>query len=112
MSKRQQLKEQRRRQSMISNFMWGAVVVILVAIVGYIIWSSISAPAAATSTATPASAASDLSTPSTTLIGEAVPIGPTDRNHIDKDTDPGPYSSDPPTSGHHYPIWLDAGFYD
>jgi hypothetical protein len=32
--------------------------------------------------------------------------------HVDEGTDPGPYNSDPPTSGRHYANEYDAGFYD
>src|SRR5258706_6321566 len=45
------------------------------------------------------------------MLGEAVAVN-SDRSHITKDSDPGQYSTNPPTSGHHYPTWLDAGFYD
>lgn len=43
-------------------------------------------------------------------VGEAVAILPAD--HVDPGTDPGPYNSDPPTSGRHYPAEYNAGFYD
>ena len=95
MSKRQQLKEQRRRQSRVSNLVWGAGLLILVAIVGYFIWNSLST--AATSITSP--------------VGQVMPVG-SDRGHITDGSDPGPYSTNPPTSGHHYPTWLDAKFYD
>lgn len=107
MSKRQQLKEQRRRQNRISTIAWGAGLVILFAVVGYFIWRSTSAPANSSTTGTPGAA----STLPAGLIGEAVPVG-SDRGHIDEGTDPGQYSTNPPTSGHHYPVWMDAGFYD
>jgi hypothetical protein len=94
MSKRQQLKEQRQRQNRISKLLWGSGLVILVAIVGYFIWSSLSSPTA-------------LIGP----VGEAVAVDP-DRGHITDGSDPGPLTTNPPTSGHHYPTWLDAGFYD
>jgi len=43
-------------------------------------------------------------------VGEAVAILPAD--HVETGTDPGPYNSDPPTSGRHYPVEYNAGFYD
>ena len=33
-------------------------------------------------------------------------------NHVEEGQDPGPYNTDPPTSGTHYASELDAGFYD
>ncbi len=51
--------------------------------------------------------------------GEEVPIPevelvPTAESfsHVPEGTDPGPYNSDPPSSGHHYPTPAFAGFYD
>jgi hypothetical protein len=47
-----------------------------------------------------------LSTP----VGEAMAILPAE--HVEPGTDPGPYNSDPPTSGRHYAAEYDAGFYE
>lgn len=44
-------------------------------------------------------------------VGEAVEASAAGL-HVPEGTDPGPYSTDPPTSGVHYPGTLDAGFYD
>jgi hypothetical protein len=35
-----------------------------------------------------------------------------DTTHVAEGTDPGPYNSDPPTSGKHYEATLNAGFYN
>lgn len=43
--------------------------------------------------------------------GEEVAIMP-DTSHVEEDTDPGPYNSDPPTSGKHYAVDLKPGFYE
>jgi hypothetical protein len=43
-------------------------------------------------------------------IGEAVPELPAE--HVNEGEDPGPYNTNPPTSGTHYAADLDAGFYD
>jgi hypothetical protein len=42
--------------------------------------------------------------------GESVPIM-ADTRHVPEGSDPGPYNSDPPTSGRHYENTLQAGFY-
>jgi hypothetical protein len=44
------------------------------------------------------------------LAGVAIPVEGAD--HVEDGTDPGPYNSNPPTSGTHFPSTFDAGFYD
>lgn len=87
-TKRQQMREKNQRQKLISNLIWGAVGVGVLALIGFF----------ALQGARPAA-------------GDAVPIM-TSSPHIDLDTDPGQYNSDPPTSGLHYPGEANAGFYD
>ena len=41
-----------------------------------------------------------------------MPIMAGGSEHIDVDSDPGQYNSDPPTSGPHYPEEAEAGFFD
>lgn len=43
-------------------------------------------------------------------LGISVPV--VSRAHIQEGTDPGAYTSDPPSSGSHYPTDASAGFYD
>jgi hypothetical protein len=45
------------------------------------------------------------------LPGEEVAVM-ADITHVAEGTDPGPYNSDPPTSGRHYPGTLESGFYE
>jgi hypothetical protein len=87
-TKRLQRREQNRRQTLISTLTWGGIGVGVLAILGFIIWQGVR-PAA----------------------GESIPIM-TSSPHIDKDTDPGQYNSNPPTSGLHYAEEASAGFYD
>ena len=44
-------------------------------------------------------------------MGESVPTSPPGQL-IAAGTDPGPYSTDPPTSGVHFPVGLRSGFYE
>lgn len=44
-------------------------------------------------------------------LGEVVPTAESAR-HVEEGTDPGPYSTDPPTSGPHYASQLFADFYE
>ena len=60
----------------------------IVAILGFIVWQGVR-PAA----------------------GDSIPIM-TSSPHIDLDTDPGQYNSNPPTSGLHYANEANAGFFD
>jgi len=87
-TKRQQRRERNRRQTLISNLIWGGIGVGIVAILGFIVWQGVR-PAA----------------------GDSIPIM-TSSPHIDLDTDPGQYNSNPPTSGLHYANEANAGFYD
>lgn len=47
----------------------------------------------------------------TTAAGETIAAMPSSQ-HITPGTDPGPFNSDPPTSGRHYLEGMDAGFYE
>jgi hypothetical protein len=66
----------------------GAVVIVL-GVIGYLAWVAFR-PAA----------------------GESVPIMANAGDHVEVGSDPGPFNSDPPTSGPHYAQEYDAGFYD
>lgn len=87
-SKRQQQREKRRRQGLITRAIWIIAGAAAIAVVAYFVWQG-TRPA----------------------VGQSVPIM-ADVNHIEEGTDPGPYNSDPPTSGKHYANEYDAGFYD
>jgi hypothetical protein len=87
-SLRQQAKERNRKQKRTTNFIWGAVGVAVIAIIGVLIWQAVR-PA----------------------MGELFPIM-LSSPHIAIDSDPGQYNSDPPTSGPHYAEEASEGFYD
>jgi hypothetical protein len=86
MSKRQRRRDQQRRARLRSRIVFGGIGIAVLAIVGALIWSAVR-PAA----------------------GEAKALMPAD--HVPEGIDPGPYNTDPPTSGPHYPDSLEAGFY-
>jgi len=87
-TKRQQRREKQQRQQLISRLIWGVVGVTVLGIIGLIVWQS----------AKPA-------------VGEEVPVM-ADTSHIETDSNPGTYNSDPPTSGPHYAQEVGAGFFD
>lgn len=79
--------ERERKNRRRSTLLWGGVAVAALAVVAVVIWSG----------ARP-------------LAGVAVPVEGAD--HVEDGADPGPYNSNPPTSGTHFPSTFDAGFYD
>jgi len=87
-TKRQQRREKQQRQQLASRFILGLVGVVVLGIIGLTVWQFVK-PAA----------------------GDAVPIMAS-TSHIEPDSDPGPYNSDPPTSGPHYADEAQAGFFD
>jgi hypothetical protein len=86
--KRQARKQQMRRKQNQNRVIWGIIIVVVLGLVGFFVFSR---PKAA--------------------VGEAVAVMP-NTGHVPEGTDPGPYSTDPPTSGPHYAGELDPGFYD
>ncbi|MFW9817940.1 MAG: DUF3105 domain-containing protein, partial [Candidatus Thorarchaeota archaeon] len=87
-SKRQSIREKRQRRQLFNRLIWGVLGVVLVVVLGYAIWAAVR----------PAS-------------GEAIAILP-ESDHVEEGTDPGPYNSEPPTSGRHYAQDLEPGFYE
>ncbi|RPJ24268.1 MAG: DUF3105 domain-containing protein [Chloroflexi bacterium] len=87
-SKRQEMRERQRRQKITSNLIWVGIGVVVLAVIGFIVWQGVR-PAA----------------------GESIPEM-VSAPHIPKDTDPGEYNSDPPSSGPHYAEEAEVGFYD
>jgi hypothetical protein len=88
-SKRQAMAEKRRRQKLLKNVLiWGSVaaVVLVIVIVG-------------------------VSNASRTNPGQAVAVM-ADSSHVAENTDPGPFSTNPPTSGRHFAVSWKSAFYD
>jgi len=88
MSKRKAQAEKRRKQRMLKTILtWGGVAAVLLAIVIFGV-SSASRP----------------------NPGRAVAIMP-DSSHVPESTDPGPYNTNPPTSGRHFDVSWRPAFY-
>lgn len=87
-SRRKELRQKQQRQKQISRLVWGGIGLVLVIAVGYVLWITFR--------------------PSK---GQSVEVM-SDTSHVEEGADPGPYNSDPPTSGRHYASELDAGFYE
>jgi hypothetical protein len=85
-TKRQSIREKRKRAQRFTRLGLGAVGLILVGVLAYAFYIGVR-PAA----------------------GESVPVMP-DSSHIADDASPPQYSTDPPTSGPHYAGDLEAGF--
>jgi len=78
-----------KRKKLNSILIWSGVAIIVFGILGYFIWGSVS-PA----------------------VGQEIPIMENYQAHVPEGQDPGPFNSDPPTSGPHYGEEYEAGFYD
>ena len=87
-SKRQKKQQQRRRKQILNWVIWGGLAVIVIVGLAFVLRGS-----------------------PTTAVGESVAVMP-NANHVEEGSDPGPYSTDPPTSGPHYANEMDAGFYE
>jgi len=85
--KREKIRARQRRQQMKGNLIWGGLGLGVLAIIGFIIWQGLRP-----------------------RQGEEIPIMTS--AHIEVDSDPGTYNSDPPTSGPHYPDEAQAGFHE
>jgi hypothetical protein len=82
-------KEQRRAKRLKSGLIIGGTAVVFFGFIGIVIWNNVKP-----------------------LAGESVPHLDDATAHISEGEDPGPFSSNPPTSGRHYGIPLEAGFYE
>jgi hypothetical protein len=86
---REARRAKKRKQKLKNSIIWGAVGIGVLALLALLVWNGVK-PAA----------------------GEAVPIMSNAGDHLPEGQDPGPFNSDPPTSGQHYGQPLDAGFYE
>jgi len=86
---REERKAKKRKQKLVSTLIWGGLALVVVGLFGTIIWRTVQ-PAA----------------------GEAVPVMANSEAHVNEGEDPGPFNSNPPTSGPHYADEYEAGFYD
>jgi len=77
-----------RKKKMTTSLIWGGVVVAVLALAVILVF-----------------------VPARPSEGEAVPIMADAGAHVPEGQDPGPFNSDPPTSGRHYGQPLDAGLY-
>ncbi len=78
-----------RRRRLISRLIWSGLGLAVIGALGFLVWGTVRPPA-----------------------GEAVPLMSNAGQHVPEGSDPGPFNSDPPTSGPHYAREFDAGFYD
>jgi hypothetical protein len=85
-SQRERIQARRRGQQSRSGILWVLLIVVVVAIVGYLIWIGVR-PA------------------------EGIQVADEGAAHVPDDTDPA-YIGNPPTSGNHYEEPLPGGFYE
>jgi hypothetical protein len=88
-SKKQQVRERRRRQKIRSNLIWGVLGAVGIGVIGLLVWQGVR-PA----------------------VGIEVEIPANYSEHVEDGVEPGPFPSDPPAGGRHYASEFDAGFYE
>lgn len=88
-SMREERNARRKKQKTMRTFLWIGIGIFVAIIIGFVAWN-IFKPAA----------------------GESVPIMANAGDHVPPGSDPGPFNSNPPTSGQHYGQEFDAGFYE
>jgi hypothetical protein len=88
-SKKQKIREQRQRQKIRSNLIWGGLGIVIVGVIGLLVWQGVR-PA----------------------VGIEVEIPANYSEHVEDGVDPGPFPSDPPAGGRHYASEFEAGFYE
>ncbi len=93
-NRRKELKKARKRKFYARYYIFGGAGLVVLGLIVFLIIKAI-----------PASANSDAGT------NLEVSFTSLSRDHIQEGTDPGPYSSDPPAGGHHYPSTLPTKFY-
>lgn len=81
--------ERRQKKARKNQLIWGGIGIGVLIVIGFIGWT-VFRPAA----------------------GESVPIMANADDHVQPGSDPGPFNSNPPTSGRHYAHEYDAGFYE
>jgi hypothetical protein len=81
--RRERLRRERRKNVVI----WSSLGAVVLVVVGIMVWNAVRPTA-----------------------GRSIPVESSD--HVPDGTDPGPYSTDPPTGGQHYATSLRAGFFD
>ena len=90
-TRREEREAKLKRRRTLRTVTWAAVIVVGIALVGGLVWFF------------------SRSTTTVQAAGDVVPVS--SRDHIPVGTDPGPYPSDPPAGGRHYPVTYDPGFY-
>jgi hypothetical protein len=83
----QRRKKQKQKQRNI--LIWGGIAAVVVIFIGLVGWRAVR--------------------PS---VGEKIPVMANASSHVIEGDDPGPFNSNPPTSGRHYGESFKAGFYD
>ena len=89
---REARRAKKQRKKIYSSLIWSTAVIIILGFFGYLIWGQ--------------------RRPAAPALGETIPIMPSHLTHVGEGQDPGPYNSNPPTSGPHYDLEYDAGFYN
>jgi len=85
---REARREKQRRKKLQGKLITGSIIFAALVVVGFLGWQALRPPE-----------------------GETIPIMENSEEHVEEGVDPGPFNSNPPTSGRHYGQEFDAGFY-
>jgi len=88
-SARENRRSRQKKQKTKRTLVWASAGIVVAGIIGFVAWN-IFRPAA----------------------GNSIPIMANAGDHVPEGSDPGPFNSDPPTSGPHYAQEYEAGFYE
>jgi hypothetical protein len=83
------IRARKQRQKRKSRLIWGSVIVVVIVLIGFLAWNE-----------------------TRPLAGESTQIMANASEHVSEGDDPGPFNTDPPTSGRHYASDFEAGFYE
>lgn len=87
-SLREERRKKRQQQRRVSQLWWVGSIILVIGLLGVLLWYS-----------------------NRPLLGEAFPVSG-ENSHVPENNPLPPFSTDPPTSGTHYPTWWSPGFYD
>lgn len=92
-ARRQEIHDRRRKEGQRRMLIFGGLGALALALIGFFIWQVVGQRPSGE-------------------VGEVIAVPPEYVNHIAIGTIPGPYPSDPPAGGVHYPQTFDAKFYE
>jgi hypothetical protein len=108
--KRKHRRAVKQRRSKNNLAFYGGLGLLAAVVVGFLIFLVTRPPANANAAGSTSGTTGGSASGSTALVGEAVAVA--SREHVPTDTVPGPYASNPPAGGAHFPTDFTEKFYE